>query len=156
MFSNMYFYCYIAIPTLFLRKLRYSKSFPTSVFTRYQIYTELQMFYRILYLDHWWLMLRISILSSASKLSVLLGLYNKNTGTWFNRCMCYWNLQFLNNESIIKTKVLLPQAYNSRFLRSYLGSLVYLLANFFKLFGFPTFRFWAYLMKVIPETRCVH
>jgi hypothetical protein len=24
--------------------------------------------------------------------------------------MCYWNLQFRNNESIIKTKVLLPQA----------------------------------------------
>jgi hypothetical protein len=31
--------------------------------------------------------------------------------SWFNRYMCYWNLQFLNNESIIKTKVLLPQAY---------------------------------------------
>ena len=30
--------------------------------------------------------------------------------TWLNRYMCYWNLQFLNNESIIKTKVLLPQA----------------------------------------------
>jgi hypothetical protein len=41
----------------------------------------------------------------------------------------------------------------SRFWRSYLGSLVYLLAKLFKLFGFPTFRFWAYLMKVIPETR---
>ena len=26
----------------------------------------------------------------------------------------------------------------------------------FKLFGFPIFRFWAYLMKVIPETRHVH
>ena len=25
-----------------------------------------------------------------------------------------------------------------------------------KLFGFPTFRFWAYLMKVIPEARRVH
>jgi hypothetical protein len=31
--------------------------------------------------------------------------------SWFNKYMCYWNLQFLNNESIIKTKVLLPQAY---------------------------------------------
>jgi hypothetical protein len=29
---------------------------------------------------------------------------------WFNRYMCYWNLQFLNNESIIQIKVLLPQA----------------------------------------------
>jgi hypothetical protein len=25
-----------------------------------------------------------------------------------------------------------------------------------KLFGFQTCRFWAYLMKVIPETRCAH
>jgi hypothetical protein len=24
------------------------------------------------------------------------------------------------------------------------------------LFGFPIFRFWPYLMKVIPETRCAH
>jgi hypothetical protein len=29
--------------------------------------------------------------------------------TWFNRYMCYWNLQFLNNKSIIKIKVLLPR-----------------------------------------------
>jgi hypothetical protein len=26
----------------------------------------------------------------------------------------------------------------------------------FKLFGFPIFRFWAYLMQVIPETRRAH
>jgi hypothetical protein len=26
----------------------------------------------------------------------------------------------------------------------------------FKLFGFLIFRFWAYLMKVIPETRRAH
>jgi len=26
----------------------------------------------------------------------------------------------------------------------------------FKLFGFPIFRYWAYLMKVIPETRHAH
>jgi hypothetical protein len=26
----------------------------------------------------------------------------------------------------------------------------------FKLYGFPIFRFWAYLMKVIPETRRVY
>jgi len=32
------------------------------------------------------------------------------------------------------------------------------LVNFktFKLFGFPIFRFWAYLMKVIPETHRAH
>jgi len=33
----------------------------------------------------------------------------------------------------------------SRFWRSYLCPLVYLLAKHFKLFGFPTFRFWAYM-----------
>jgi hypothetical protein len=37
-----------------------------------------------------------------------------------------------------------------------LGSLVILLPNTFKLFGFPIFRFWAYLIKVIPETRRGH
>jgi hypothetical protein len=26
----------------------------------------------------------------------------------------------------------------------------------FKLFGFPAFQLWAYLMKVIPETRRAH
>jgi hypothetical protein len=26
----------------------------------------------------------------------------------------------------------------------------------FKLFGFPTFRFWAYMMIIIPETRRAH
>jgi hypothetical protein len=26
----------------------------------------------------------------------------------------------------------------------------------FKLFAFPIFRFWAYLVKVIPETRRAH
>jgi hypothetical protein len=31
--------------------------------------------------------------------------------SWVNRYTCYWNLQFLNNESIIKTKVLLSQAW---------------------------------------------
>ena len=28
--------------------------------------------------------------------------------------------------------------------------------NTFKLFGFPMFRYWAYLMKVIPEKRRVY
>jgi hypothetical protein len=32
-------------------------------------------------------------------------------GTWFIRYIYYWNLQFLNNVIINKTKVLLPQAY---------------------------------------------
>ena len=30
--------------------------------------------------------------------------------TWFIRNIYYWNIQFLNNVIIIKTKVLLPQA----------------------------------------------
>ena len=51
---------------------------------------------------------------------------------------------------IIKTKVLLPQAGDlNRFWRSCLGPVVYFLTKLFKLFGFPTFRFWAYLMKAI-------
>jgi len=38
---------------------------------------------------------------------------------------------------------------------SHYWHIVYYTQNF-KLFGFPIFRFWAYLMKVIPETRRVH
>ena len=34
-----------------------------------------------------------------------------STLTWFIRYIYYWNLQFLNNIIIKKTKVLLPQAY---------------------------------------------
>jgi hypothetical protein len=34
--------------------------------------------------------------------------------------------------------------------------LVLLLSNTFKLFGFPIFRFWTYLMTVFPETRRAH
>jgi hypothetical protein len=30
------------------------------------------------------------------------------------------------------------------------------LEKFNKLFGFPIFRFWAYLIKIIPETRRAH
>ena len=42
------------------------------------------------------------------------------------------------------------------FLLSCLGLLALLLPNILKLFGFPIFRIWAYLMKVFPETRCAH
>ena len=38
---------------------------------------------------------------------------------------------------------------HSQFWWSCLGQLVYLLPTLSKLFGFPTFRLWAYLMKVI-------
>ena len=57
----------------------------------------------------------------------------------------------VKNENTIKTKVLLPQALVTlaNFGDPYLGPLVYLLAKRFKLFGFPIFRFRAYLMKVI-------
>jgi hypothetical protein len=41
-------------------------------------------------------------------------------------------------------------------LLSCLGLLVLLLPNILKLFGFPIFRIWAYLMKVIPETCRAH
>ena len=33
---------------------------------------------------------------------------------------------------------------------------IFLLPKLLKLFGFPTFRIWVYLMKVIPETRRAH
>jgi hypothetical protein len=35
---------------------------------------------------------------------------NDSTLPWFIRYIYYWNLQFLNNVIINKTKVLLPQA----------------------------------------------
>jgi hypothetical protein len=78
--------------------------------------------------------------------------------TSFIRYIWYWNLEFLNNVIIIKTKVLLPQAWVTlaKCVRSSLGPLVYLLRNFLILFGFPDFRLWEYLMKVIPETRHAH
>ena len=40
--------------------------------------------------------------------------------------------------------------------QSRLGSLSNLLSNLLKSLGFPTFWLWAYLMKVIPETRRLH
>jgi hypothetical protein len=36
---------------------------------------------------------------------------NENITYWFIRYIYNWNLQFLNNVSINKTNVLLPQAY---------------------------------------------
>jgi hypothetical protein len=36
---------------------------------------------------------------------------NENIIYWFIRYIYNWNLQFLNNVSINKTNVLLPQAY---------------------------------------------
>ena len=33
---------------------------------------------------------------------------------------------------------------------------IFLLPKLLKSFGFPTFRIWVYLMKVIPETRRAH
>ena len=51
----------------------------------------------------------------------------------------------VNNAITIKTKVLLTQTYVTL---TDIGYPVYT----FILFGFPIFRSWAYLMKVIPET----
>jgi len=50
---------------------------------------------------------------------------------------------------INKTRVLLLL----RFWLSCLGPLIVLLPNTFILFGFPIFRSWAFLVKVIPEMR---
>jgi len=68
-----------------------------------------------------------------------------------------WNLQFLNNVIINRTKVLLPQNIGdlSKYWLSCLALWFYC-SQKFKLFGFPIFRFWAHLMKVIPETRRPH
>ena len=38
------------------------------------------------------------------------------------------------------------------FYLSCLEPLVFLLLSSFKLFGFPNYQLWAYLMKVIPQT----
>jgi len=38
----------------------------------------------------------------------------------------------------------------------FIGPLVYLLPKLLKLFGFPTFRLWVYLLNVIPETCRAH
>jgi hypothetical protein len=43
-----------------------------------------------------------------------------------------------------------------RYWRSCLDPLVYLLPKFSKIIWFPTFRLWAYHMKVIPEKRRAH
>jgi hypothetical protein len=60
------------------------------------------------------------------------------------------NLQLLNYWIIIKTKVVLPQAYVT------LADLAILFRSFgvyaHKLFGFQILWNWAHLMKVIPET----
>ena len=62
--------------------------------------------------------------------------------TWFIRCIHYWNLQFLNNVIINKTKVLLHQA---QVILVDVGYSVYTLWFYYsqniKLFGFPIFRF---------------
>jgi hypothetical protein len=61
--------------------------------------------------------------------------------TSFIRYIYYWNLQFLNNEIIIKTKVLFPQSRItfSDFGCAFLHSLVFLLS---KSFGFSIYIVW--------------
>jgi hypothetical protein len=49
----------------------------------------------------------------------------------------------------------LIHTWRSLFWLSYLGNLAILPQTIFKLFGFPTFRFWIYLVNVFPETRRV-
>ena len=58
---------------------------------------------------------------------------------------------------LIKTKVLLPQAYVTFDDFGYhVKVLWFYCSQNFKLFGFPIFQIWAYLMKVVPETRRAH
>ena len=67
---------------------------------------------------------------------------------WFIRSIYYWNVNFLN-EVIIKLKFS-SLRWPLWFWLSCLGPLVFLLTV--KLFSFPIFLLWAYLIKVIPET----
>jgi hypothetical protein len=78
---------------------------------------------------------------------------------WFIRYIYCWNLTFLNNVIIKKENECLPPSGigdHSWCWLSCWGLLVYLLPTTFKLFSFPIFWLWAYLMKVIPETRRAH
>jgi hypothetical protein len=76
--------------------------------------------------------------------------------TWFIRYIYDWNLQFLNNVIILKLRFSPSDIGDlSRFWLSCLGPLFYC-SQIFKLFGFPNFRSWAYLMKVILETCHAH
>ena len=77
--------------------------------------------------------------------------------TWFIRYIYYRNIQYLNNVIINKTKILHHQAEVTLAAFGYpvLVRWFHCSQNF-KLFGFPIFRFWAYLMQVIPETRRAH
>jgi hypothetical protein len=59
-----------------------------------------QIWYLRFYYYHW-------VDTSAGGLLVL----DASALTWFIRYIYYWNLQFLNNVIIHKTKALLPQAY---------------------------------------------
>ena len=74
--------------------------------------------------------------------------------TLFIRYIHCRNLQLLNYWIIIKSKVVLPQAYVT------LADLAILFRSFgvyaHKLFGFQILWNWAHLMKVIPETRRAH
>jgi hypothetical protein len=69
----------------------------------------------------------------------------------FIRYIYYWNLQFLYSVIIDKTKAPLPRAYMTL---AEFGYPVYAISFYwsqnFKLFGFPNFRYWVYLMKVVP------
>ena len=62
----------------------------------------------------------------------------------------YWNLQFLNNVIINKTKVLLLQS------RVTLADFGFIVSKFFNYFAFQIFRFWAFLIKGVPERRRAH
>jgi hypothetical protein len=65
-----------------------------------------------------------------------------------------WNLQILNNVTFNKKKCS-PSGIDKQLWLSYLEPLVFLLPKTFKLFDFPIFWHWSYLMKVISRNaRC--
>jgi hypothetical protein len=53
--------------------------------------------------------------------SIIRPVVNSSALTWLIRYIYYWNLQFLNNVIIIKTKVYLPREYTKCITLSELG-----------------------------------
>ena len=78
----------------------------------------------------------------------------KNVLTTCNKGGLIISHQFLNNIIIINKNISYhPSGIGdlSRFLAILCSSLVSLLPNTFKLFGFPIFRFWTYLMRLFQR-----
>jgi hypothetical protein len=104
----------------------------------------------------WSLIFKDIVDSSAAGLLVPEGIIrpvvSASALTWYIKYICYWNLDFLNNVIIIKTKVLLPHAYVHLTDFGYrLGPLVLLFTKL-KIIWLSNIS----ILSVIPETRRAH